>query len=139
MCALALVPSIFLKTESNTVETIKTEDYLRSRSANNRRTTMSFKFDKTKQYGQYAEIVIGGWPMDPAAMYHIVGFSEMTEETVTLAKKWLQKYIDKYIPQGSRKDIKWVVHYPIEGDPLCENGTVGWFYTPAKPEQKPNK
>lgn len=94
-----------------------------------------FVFDETAFYGRYAEIVINAYPVDTVdsgALYHIVGFDKWCDEVVALAKKWLQRDIDKYIPLKYHKRIQWIVRQPGVGpvDPLLVNGSVGWKYTP---------
>lgn len=91
-----------------------------------------FIFDKTKQYGMYAEIVLGN-TCDPSAYYHIVGFKEWCNEAVEIAKKWLRKHRDTAIPVEYRDCVEWIVKAPIpESFSYYHlNGTVGWKYTPG--------
>lgn len=87
-----------------------------------------FMFDETKQYGQFAEIVLSDSIVYYSAIFHIVGFKEWCDEAIDLAKKWLQREVDKYIPPAY--EVKWIIKQPTDGDPLFRNGTVGWKYTP---------
>jgi len=103
---------------------------------------MPFKFDKTEQYGQYAQVILDiNCRWDPSAIYHIVGYTEMNEEVIILSKKVLQRNIDKYIPKEFHKLMEWIVHGPGEiTDPIVAKcGTVGWKYTPAKRKKLPEK
>ena len=91
------------------------------------------KFDKTKQVGMFAEIVLGDSIIEYSAMYHIVGFTEWCDKAVALAKKWLQQDMDKIIPTEYQIWVKWIIKPPSESGEdfyCCPNGTVGWKYTP---------
>lgn len=95
-------------------------------------------FDETKQYGMYAEIVLSGYPVHgPSAYYHIIGFEKWCEEAVDLAKRWLNKHINDFIPKEKRDQVEWIIKPPVEGPDLyIQNGTVGWKYTPNLGQSK---
>ena len=98
------------------------------------------EFDEKNQYGMFAEIVISGLPVSGSAYYHIVGFNEWCYEARALAKKWLQKHIDDFIPETHRKQVGWIVHSPQQGaDHLTRNGIVGWKYSPTHEQRKLGK
>lgn len=96
----------------------------------------TFVFDKTKQYGLYAEIVLSDSIVYYGAAYYIVGFKEWGDEAIELAKKWLQKDMDKCVPAEYQVWVDWITKQPTNGDPLGKNGTFGWKYTPENMRRK---
>ena len=94
-------------------------------------------FDPAKQYGLFAEIVLDDNVAQGGARYHIVGFDKWCPEAVALAKKWLQKHLNIWIPIEYRSQVKWIIKEPVDGpDPYTRNGTVSWKYTPEKKPEK---
>ena len=98
-----------------------------------------FIFDKDAQYGLYAEIVLGDSIVSRGAIFHIVGFDEWCDEAIELAKKWLQREFDKFVPSEYQIWGSWIIKPPSESGEdfyCCPNGTVGWKYTPEKMRSK---
>ena len=99
-----------------------------------------FVFDETKQYGAYAEIILGTFDShsspDCSALFHIIGFKEWCDEAAEFAKKWLKCYMKKVIPDKYQDCVEWIVKPPQPAQYLYHNGTVGWKYTPLKVKAK---